>query len=44
VPFFLLSKFRQKENLKNLKFEDELILDNFNCSKAKKNEKGKLPC
>jgi hypothetical protein len=33
LPFFLLAKFRQKE--KNLNsFEDELILDSFNCSKA----------
>jgi hypothetical protein len=36
LPFFLLAKFRQKENFKHLKFEDELILDNFYCSKQKK--------
>jgi hypothetical protein len=36
MPFFLLAKFRQKANFKNLKLEDELILNNFNCSKAKK--------
>jgi hypothetical protein len=33
---FLLAKFRQEAKFKNLKFEDKLILDSFNCSKAKK--------
>jgi hypothetical protein len=38
LPFFLLAKFRQKEKNLNSKFEDELILDSFNCSKAEKFE------